>query len=128
MTDLENLRQTIVNINHSIRDAEWNRDITYMQNTLDDSLLFRRANGSLADKKTYLEGLSDLSNSYDYLQNVSLEVAIHDNGVFATATVTVKASGKRGKDQKPFNGVFKNIRFFKKGSDWRLYAWYNEAI
>jgi len=115
-------------LNQSIRDAEWNRDISFMDNILTDDMLFRRANGSFADKKTYLAGLKDPDNNYNHLENIELKVEARETGNLAIANVIVKASGTRGKDQKPFNGEFRNIRFFRKEKEWKLYAWYNEVI
>jgi len=115
-------------LNQSILDAESNRNIPFLQKVLDDDLLFQRANGSFVDKKKYLEELADLNNSYDHLENIFVEIKINEAENKAIANVTVKARGKRGEPQKPFNGVYKNIRFFRKNKEWQLYAWYNEAI
>jgi hypothetical protein len=120
--------EIITKLNHSIRDAEWNRDVQFMQKLLDEDLLFRRANGTITDKKTYLNGLADLNNTYDHLENVDVKVNINEDENLATATVIVKASGKRGIEQDPFNGEFRNIRFFRKKEEWKLYAWYNDVI
>jgi quercetin dioxygenase-like cupin family protein len=115
-------------LNQSIRDAEWNKDTGYMQKVLDDDLLFQRANGTFVDKKKYLEELSDPNNSYVYLEHIVGDVKINEEENKAVVNVIVKASGRRGEPQKPFNGAYRNIRFFRKTEEWQLYAWYNEAI
>ena len=61
-----------------------------------------------------MDGLADLNNTYDQLENVDAKVNMDENGNLAIATVVVKASGKRGKEQKPFEGEFSNIYFFCK--------------
>jgi mannose-6-phosphate isomerase-like protein (cupin superfamily) len=110
-----------------IRDAELTRNIAYMDNLLSKDLVFRRANGTFADKRIYLEGLSDLHNTYDLLENINCRVDMNDSETISTATVLVKASGKRGESQVPFDGTFKNIRVFRKSSKWELFMWFNEG-
>ncbi len=124
MTD----KEFLIQLNHDIRNAEYTRNSTFMEKQLADDLVFRRANGSFADKKTYLCDLKDINNTYENLNNIEIKVDIDQINGLAIATVIVKAKGKRGKEQKPFNGVYKNIRFFRKNVEWELYAWYNEVI
>ena len=124
MTDKEKL----IEINNSIRAAEWKRDTDTLEKILSEDLIFRRANGNFADRKTYLDGLKDPNNIYEHLENVDTEVKINEANNLAIVTVTVKASGKRGEKGDPFRGLYKNIRFFRKTEEWKMYAWYNETI
>ena len=124
MDTIEQLKK----INDEIRDAEWNRDIPFMKMVLDEDLLFQRANGSFVDREKYLKELSDLNNSYDHLEHIVQEIKINEEENKASVNVIVKASGKRGVPPQPFNGVYRNIRFFRKNEEWQLYAWHNEVI
>src|SRR5688500_12950158 len=127
-TETGKIKQSIRDLNNAFRDAEFKRDIDWMTNILDDDLTFRRANGNFETKQSYLAWLSDLNNTYDLLENISMDISVHESGELATAAVMVRASGKKGKEQTPYNGVNKNIRVFRKKEGWKLITWYNEVI
>lgn len=115
-------------INNDIRDAEWNRDTKDLKTILAEDILFRRASGALVDRTSYLTALLDNNNTFSELENISITTTVNEKEDKAISVVIVKAAGKRGPEQKTFSGDFKNIRFFRKGKDWELYAWYNEVI
>src|SRR5687768_8662156 len=101
-------KQELIAWNLQIGRAELARDVKFLSSILADSLVFRRANGKVADKKTYLEELEKAENTYEYLQSDDLSVSLYER--LAVVSLRVRAKGMRGK--LAFEGVFRNIRIF----------------
>jgi hypothetical protein len=79
-------------------------------------------------KATYLTGVQDPGNSYEYLHSEDVEANVYENT--AVVSLRVRAKGMRG--GKPFEGVFRNIRVFLQHQDspdgWQCVMWFNERI
>lgn len=113
----------LLKINQEIRDAEFNHDEAYFKNILSDDLRFKRASGKFVNKSLYLEELG--LTTYDILKASAIEIIPIDEKSAYTIS-KVEANGKTPDDSE-FKGNFRNTRFFrKKGTEWELYAWYNE--
>jgi hypothetical protein len=117
--------QHLIELNCRVGEAEKGRDDRYLSEILADDLVFRRANGDIAGKQDYLNGIRDLNNSYSRLEATSIEPKIQDD--VALVTLRVNAAGVRG--GKMFDGVFRNDRVFRKVPEskhgWQCYVWIN---
>jgi ketosteroid isomerase-like protein len=108
-------------INARIADAERQRDAAYLEGVLHDELVFRRADGSLATKRDYLDAVP--KRRYDRLESDVVEV--HEKGDSAVVTVIVDAAGQT-QDGTAFGGRFRNVRVFvRDGGGWRCRIWVN---
>jgi Domain of unknown function (DUF4440) len=109
-------------------EAERSRDAEFFKSLLAEKLTFRRANGAVVDKATFLKDLLNLENTYDMLESEDISATLHE-GV-AVVTLLVRAKGMR--EGKPFAGVFRNIRIFVHEPDkqpaWQLHAWFNVRV
>jgi hypothetical protein len=109
-------------------EAEKSRDAEFFKSLLAETLTFRRANGVVVDRATFLKDLLNPENTYDLLESEDVSATIHE-GV-AVVTLLVRAKGMRG--GKPFAGVYRNIRIFlhepKKDRAWQLHAWFNVRV
>lgn len=105
-------------INNDIRDAEFNKDTAVLQTIIADDLQFRRASGTLVDKDTLFPALTDPLNTYSELENINITSSLNLTEDQAISVVIVRATGKRGPEQKPFSGDLKKNRFFRKQKNW----------
>jgi len=117
----------LTQLNVAIGEAEKQRDKDTLDQILVNDLIFRRVSGVVVDKATYLEELLKPENTYNYLCSEVVDVNLSKSQNAAIVTLHVCAKGKRG--ENPFEGVFRNIRFFKKGEQgWQCHAWFNEPL
>jgi ketosteroid isomerase-like protein len=121
------LQQELTKLNIDIGEAEKQRDKDTLNRILANDVIFRRASGVVVDKATYLKDLQNSENTYNYLCSEVIEVKLSESQDTAIVTLHVRAKGKRGGN--PFEGVYRNIRAFRKeGQDWKCYAWFNEPL
>jgi ketosteroid isomerase-like protein len=109
-------------INEDIAEAELRRDEDFLEKVLADGLVFQRADGSIADKRQYLAGLTNPENKYDYV--IPQELKVTPNGDIAFVSLLVYAKGTRG--GKEFIGTFRNQRvFMRRDGNWQCHIWVN---
>lgn len=117
--------QHLTELNRRLGEAEQQRLETYLSELMADDLVFRRANGDIANKQDYLQGIRDPANTYSRLESFDIEPKIKDH--VAVVTLRVDAAGVRG--GKSFEGVFRNVRVFRKAPEskhgWQCYVWIN---
>lgn len=115
-------------LNNTIRDAEKNNDRHAIENSLTADFMFCRADKSFADKETYLKGVADKANLYEYLEYINTDTKPDKGGKLAVSIIMVAASGIKA--ASAFCGRYRNIRFFRKAENgqWQISAWYNEKI
>lgn len=118
----------LLDLTWRIGEAEKRRDALFFKELLADTLTFRRTNGMVVDKDTFLKELMNSANTFDSLESEDITVEIHE-GV-ATVTLIVRAKGMR--EGKPLDGVYRNIRIFVREGDtqpkWKLHSWFNVRI
>lgn len=119
----------LIELNERIGEAEKARDDRFMQDILADTLSFRRADGTVVNKTTYIEGLLNPKRTYDRLVVSNTKLTRYE-GNAAVVSMIVDAAGMR--DEKPFAGKYRNIRIFMKEPDavygWKCHMWFNEEI
>jgi hypothetical protein len=110
-------------------EAEKSRDAEFFKSLLAEKLTFRRANGSVVDKSTFLKDLSNPENTYELLESEDVAATLHES--VAIVTLLVRAKGMRA-GGNAFAGVFRNIRIFLHEPDkdpaWQLHAWFNVRV
>jgi len=126
-------RKQLVELNGKIGEAELQRTDGFLQEILADDLQFRRASGAVVDKTIYCQGVVDLSNAYDYSHSDGYQMFTVGDSVLVSLLVWSK--GVRGKGtsvEKSFNGVYRNIRVFRRNPGakhgWLCYFWFNDQV
>jgi hypothetical protein len=125
-------QQTLHNLNLRFGQAEKGHakqpNLDFLQSVLAKDLFFRRAGKNVTDRAGYFAALPGIQ--YEQLETQVIEVKLTENETAAVVTCLVTAKGSNAKG--PFEGVYKNIRFWRAAPHsehgWELYAWYNEDI
>src|SRR5687767_4391147 len=108
-------------ININIGEAEENGKIDFFENLLADELIFRRANGNITTKQSFLYDLKP--GAFHKLVTEVQEVKTRGD----YAVVQVKVVAKRTTEES--EGEYLNIRsFVKRNGDWKLITWLNTKI
>jgi hypothetical protein len=126
-------RKQLIELNGKIGEAELQRTDGFLQEILADDLQFRRASGAVVDKATYCQGVVDDANTYEYSHSDGYQMfAVGDS---ALVSLLVRSKGVRGKGtsvEKPFAGVYRNIRVFRRNPEaahgWLCYFWFNDQV
>jgi mannose-6-phosphate isomerase-like protein (cupin superfamily)/alkylhydroperoxidase/carboxymuconolactone decarboxylase family protein YurZ len=110
-------------LNLDIGDAERVGDAKRLAEILADTLDFRRADGTVVDKQTFLADLA--RRKYTELSTSDVRIAVFEDVAVATLVVTVAGTA----DGTSFGGRFRNLRIFERmGDEWSLVRWYNRPI
>ena len=110
--------------NECIAAMEQQRDEkakVWFGDVLSNELVFRRANGTVIDKATFLKNLDD-PTSFTSRDTEDINITILGGRALVTAIVhTMKADGTENR--------YRNIRLFsKRATGWTLELWYNYEI
>ena len=109
-------------------EAEKSRDAEFFEALLTEKLTFRRANGAVVDRTTFLRDLGNPENTYDLLESEDISAMVYER--VAVVTLLVRAKGIR--EGKPFAGVFRNIRIFvhepANEQPLQLHCWFNVRV
>ena len=116
--------QELRRLNEEMRVKEQAGEKPYFDELLADTFLFRRADGTIVDKRQYLDDLGSVAkNPYERLESVVENVTL--DGVSGVVNVLVLA--KRKKMERA--AVFQNVRvFIRQGENWKLIMWVNTRI
>lgn len=116
--------QELRRLNEEIRVKEQAGEVAFFDELLADNFLFRRADGTIVDKRHYLGDLALVAkNPYERLESV-VESVILDGG---SGVVNVLVLAKRKKMERA--AVFQNVRvFIRQGENWKLIMWVNTRI
>jgi len=116
--------QELRRLNEEIRVKEQAGEKAFFDELLTDNFLFRRADGTIVDKRHYLGDLELVAkNPYERLESV-VESVILDGG---SGVVNVLVLAKRKKMERA--AVFQNVRVFsREGENWKLIMWVNTKI
>jgi hypothetical protein len=123
--DSRTVEKTLVERNKRIAQAEKDRDTGFLREILADDLYFRRANGQVVDKQTYLQSIESPENTYEQNEAEDVTATVYED--LAVVSLIVRARGLR--QGIPFGGAFRNIRLFlKQDGEWRCVVWFNTRI
>ena len=102
--------------------------VGFYRELLDQSLRFRRANGTVVTRDEYLIDLANPANSRDEIEPVgAIDCTVYENT--AVASVLLRVKGKNA--GAAFAGVFRNVRIFHRDAPdkpWRLKVWFNDKV
>jgi hypothetical protein len=88
---------------------------------LSDQLVFRRANGKVVDKKTFLKSLQD-PNPFKKRWTEDIDISSLDGR--ALVSLVIRTMSNENKEAR-----YRNVRLFsKQGNEWKLDFWYNFEI
>jgi len=116
--------QELRRLNEEIGIKEQAGEVRFFDELLTDNFLFRRANGSIVDKRHYCDGLASVAeNPYERLDTVVENVTLdEDSGVVNIIVIAKRKTMERA-------AVFKNVRVFShEGENWKLIIWVNTKI
>jgi hypothetical protein len=94
--------------------------VPFFDSLLADTFLFRRADGTIVDKRRYLDDLTSVAkNPYERLDTVVENVMLDGDGDSGVVNVLVLAKRKNMERA----AVFQNVRVFsRQGENWKLIA------
>lgn len=117
-------KQQLTELNMYMGEMEQQRDNKarrFFSSLLSDQLVFRRANGKVVDKETFLK---DLENPNPFTSRRTEDIDISSLDDHALVSLVIRTMTKEGKQ-----GRYRNVRLFsKQGTDWKLDFWYNFEI
>ena len=119
-------RLELLDLNNKIPLAEKNRDVSYLDNLLDPRLVFKRADGSIADKLVYLDWVGNKANTVEYIEQIVTSIEFSKEKDVAIINSIVKFRGIRS--GKHVAGIFRNIRYFSNHAGWKLFVWHNDML
>jgi uncharacterized protein DUF4440 len=115
--------QELTDLNREMGRAENERDTQFLAEHLAEGLVFRRGDGSVIDKKTYLAGLASPENTYEFIHIEDVEVLGYGED---TALVSLRIWAKGRRSGKDFEGIYRNTRLFLRlGDKWQCALWFN---
>ena len=116
--------EELITLNVNIADWEQRRDaesIRKLDEVMAQSLMFRRADGTVVDKQTFLQALQ---NPAPFTDRGSEDVVVTVRGERALATLVVVGTKPDGTV-----GRYRNVRFFLyREGRWQLVFWFNEEL
>jgi hypothetical protein len=124
-TDLETLNREIADAERRGRD----QDVAFLRSVLADGLRFRRANGSMVDRETFLDGVPDRDYANGHLTISDLAVVFNEDRL-AVVTLLVDARGRNTATDTAIEGTFRNIRIFSQPPEggWLCEMWFNAPV
>jgi glyoxylase I family protein len=116
--------ETLTDVNLRIGEAEKAQELAYLNEHMHEDLVFRRADGKVATKKQYLDGVP--GKKYDVLESQILQVEQATDS--SVVTVVVRAEGITA-DGTRFHGSYRNTRVFVNESGrWLCKVWINSRV
>ena len=113
----------LIKLNKEIGEMEdqGERATEYFKTHLSDQLIFRRANGTIADKHDFIEGLKADKR---FKARVSDLVSVGIKG--DRALITLMVVGTLKDDSVHY---YRNVRLFARvGEDWKMELWFNYEV
>lgn len=103
--------------------AEFAADPEFFRCHLADGLGFRRGNGKVVDKVTFLRDLATPGNMNERLDTEQIEVLPYGDDL-ALCSAIIRFKGTRG--GAAVDGVFRNTRVFvRRDAVWKCALWFN---
>ena len=119
-------RSELMGLNERIPEAEKTRDVARLDAILDADLIFKRADGSIVGRSAYLDSVKDMSNTIQWIDQMITSLELNKANDVAIVNAVVRFRGVRsGRDVQ---GIFRNIRYFRKVAGWKLFLWHNDRL
>ena len=116
----------LLEINNRIPQAEKDREVSYLQTILDETLVFKRADGTIVDKSVYLSSVKNEANTVQSVDQVISGIEFNEHSDVAIVNSIVKFSGIRS--GKSVQGIFRNTRYFRNDNGWKMFVWHNDKL
>jgi Domain of unknown function (DUF4440)/Carboxymuconolactone decarboxylase family len=121
----EDDRRALIELNEQMVADEQAANVQRLAGVMHDSLIFRRANGTLTNKAAFLAAAQEAAVAVTERKPRQVEATVKGDTAVVTLTVTAKVSEGGAVQRKEF----KNIRFFVRlNGRWMLTCWFNEAL
>lgn len=122
------VEQHLIDLTLELIQAEYAKDEAPFERRLHPRLRFRRANGSIIGKPSFLKALTNRDNRNDILQPDDGQVAVQVFEDQAVTSVVVRFKGLRGGGS--VDGRFRNTRTWIQGKngEWQCAFWFNTAL
>ena len=118
-------RRTLIEINEQIVADEQSANVDRLAEVLHESLIFRRANGTLTNKASFLAAVRQAAVAVTERKARQVEATVTGDAAVVTLTVTANVTAGSAIQRKEF----KNIRFFVRSHGrWMLTCWFNETL
>lgn len=115
----------LTELNEAFAHAELWADVEFFRCYLADRLRFRRANGKVVDKITFLKDLSDPGNTNKRLEARQIEVLLY-GATLAVCSMIVDFKGSRG--GTTVENTIRNTRtFVRSEGSWKCAVWFNSV-
>ena len=75
-------------------EAEKSRDAEFFEALLTEKLTFRRANGAVVDRTTFLRDLGNPENTYDLLESEDISAMVYERVAVVTLLVFLEKRGE----------------------------------
>jgi hypothetical protein len=116
--------QELRRLNEEIGVKEQAGEVRFFDELLADTLLFRRAKGTIKDKRHSLDSLASVvENPFEQLETAVENVTFDgESGVVNVLVLAIPKNMDRA-------AVFQNVRVFsRQGENWKLIMWVNTRI
>lgn len=121
-----NENAALLEINNRIPQAERERDVSYLDTILDETLVFKRADGTIVGKSVYLSSVKNEANTVESIDQVVSGIEFNEGGNVAIVNSIVKFNGTRS--GKNVQGLFRNTRYFRNEMGWKMFVWHNDKL
>lgn len=85
----------LLKLNNKIPLAEKNKDVSCLDTIFDQGLIFKRADGSIADKPTYLASVQNEANTVEGIEQIITSTEFNKRGDIGIVNSIVKFHGVR---------------------------------
>jgi quercetin dioxygenase-like cupin family protein len=116
----------LLEINSRIPQAEKERDVSYLDTIVDETLVFKRADGTIVGKSAYLSSVKNEANTVESIDQVVSGIEFNEDGSVAIINAIVKFNGTRS--GKMVQGIFRNTRYFRNEKGWKMFLWHNDKL
>lgn len=121
-----NANAELLEINRRIPQAEKERDVSYLDAVLDDTLMFKRADGTIVGKSAYLSSVKNEVNTVESIDQEVSGIEFNEHNNVAIVNSIVKFTGTRS--GKNVQGIFRNTRYFRNEMGWKMFVWHNDKL
>jgi alkylhydroperoxidase/carboxymuconolactone decarboxylase family protein YurZ len=118
-------RRILIAMNKQMVADEQSANVDRLAEVLHESLIFRRANGTLTNKTSFLAAVPQAAMAVTDREARQVEATVMGDAAVVTLTVTANVAEGGAAQRKAFN----NIRFFARAHGrWMLTCWFNETL
>lgn len=124
----QSLSQEFIRLQRAEDEAEAKKDLVALDRILNDDFIFIAANGSISDKKKFLDEIKrdESSDSSESLSYEDFKVRVHGNTAIVNYVLLVSGKDKNGKDYA--NRFRISVMWVKQQRDWRMSNFHSTRV